>query len=165
MILALLHGRLTFRIAVWVPARVPVAPMSLNLMIDQETARFLGTAGIALAGWFAAYQFNAIRDRQNKRRELRIQYLLEAYRRIESCANKPDAGRQEQENFESAVADIQLLGTRDQILKLHQFLQKHNAEGASVNMVLEIIRADLRKEMGLRGPIPPIEIFRFSVRK
>lgn len=79
--------------------------------MDSDSLKFLVPAIVAVVGWFMAHQFNSYRDRVNKRRELRIQYLLEAYRRLESAANRPNKTEKQALDFESAVADIQLLGT------------------------------------------------------
>ena len=61
---------------------------------------------MAVIGWFAAHQFNSYRDRVTKRRELRIQYLLEAYRRLEAAANRPDKTEGQTLAFESARSPI-----------------------------------------------------------
>ena len=49
----------------------------------------LGTVIVVFIGWFVVHLLNAYRDRRNKRREIRVQYLIEAYRKIESAAQRP----------------------------------------------------------------------------
>lgn len=118
---------------------------------------------IAVLGWFVAHQFNVHRDRLNKRRDLRIQYLLEAYRRLEAAANRDEKTEEQAIAFESAVADIQLLGTPMQIKETVDYLRQHVAgPAAKIDTVLRTLRNDLRNELGLHpvddGPI----VFRFS---
>ena len=69
---------------------------------------------VAVIGWFIAHRFNVYRDRRNKSHDMIIQYLLEAYRRLEAAANREKVEEQAAA-FESAIADIQLLGSIQQI--------------------------------------------------
>lgn len=132
--------------------------------MDTEILKFAIPAIIAVSGWFIAHQFNVYRDNKNKRRDIRIQYLLDAYRRLEGASNRPEADKETQNGFESALADIQLLGKKDQIDALMHFLNEFNNGGASINPLLELIRADLRDELGLKNDVQKIRIFRFEKR-
>lgn len=75
----------------------------------------LVTTGVAILGWLVGHYLNSKRDRQNKRREIRVQYLIEAYRNLETgtCRDLIH-GTEFGKGFESAIADIQLLGSDDQ---------------------------------------------------
>jgi hypothetical protein len=121
-------------------------------------------AFVAVTGWGVAHRLSITKDRNAKQRDMRIQFLLEAYRRLESAANRPEAGKEEQDKFESALADIQLLGTKPQIEELMRFLAGWNATGASINPLLELLRAHLREELNLEKDVPGIKIFRFEDR-
>jgi hypothetical protein len=88
---------------------------SLGDSMDTEILKFTVPAIIAILGWFVAHQFNTNRDNKNKRRDIRIRYLLDAYRRLEGASNRPEADKETQDRFESALADIQLLGNKEQI--------------------------------------------------
>jgi hypothetical protein len=76
--------------------------------------QLLVTAIVAFAGALLAHTLAAKRDRANKRREQRISFLIEAYRRIESAVNRP-SDSSAAAALESAVADIQLFGNRKQV--------------------------------------------------
>jgi len=90
------------------------------------------------------------RDRLSKKRDLRIQYLIDAYRRIESVANRTDGAM---EGLESAVADIQLFGSPDQVRLARDFAVEFAAAGgAGLEDLLESLSADLRKELDLGEP-------------
>jgi hypothetical protein len=121
---------------------------------------------VVIIGWGVTHRLSIIKEQNAKQRDMRIQFLLEAYRRLESAANRPEAGKNEQDKFESALADIQLLGTKSQIEELNQFLTDFNsADGrASINPLLELLRIHLREELDLEKDIPGIKIFRFENR-
>jgi hypothetical protein len=132
-------------------------------MLDAETLKYAIPAVVAVLGWFAAHQFNLYRDRQNKRRDLRIEFLLEAYRRLESAANRETKTEEQRLAFETAVSDIQLLGSPEQVLATVNYLRKHAASGgAQIDEVLRLLRKDLRNEVGLSGEVENAVVFRFN---
>ena len=123
------------------------------------------SALVVIVGWIIAHNLNLKRDALQKRRDLRVQYLLDAYRKLENSS-----GRSGEELascyrvFESAVADVQLLGTRTQIEKLLPFLRQFEANtGANINTLLDLLRDDLRRELDLESEVPQIHQFRFKV--
>lgn len=133
------------------------------MIFDAETLKFLVPAIVAVAGWFAAHQFNVHRDRQNKRRDLRIEFLLEAYRRLESAANREGMTEEQKLEFESAVADIQLLGTKEQVDTTVAYLRQHaSGSGAQIDSLLQLLRSDLRQELGLSRDASNACVFRFT---
>jgi hypothetical protein len=110
------------------------------------------TTGVAIIGWLVGHALNVKRDRQNKRREIRVQYLIEAYRRLEAgtCRgpiHKTDYGR----GFESAIADIQLLGTNEQAQIAHELAVAiaTRQNEASAGPLLTSLRNGLRRELDL----------------
>ena len=132
-------------------------------MFDTETLKYVIPALVAVIGWFVAHQFNVYRDRQNKRLDLRIQFLLDAYRRLESAANRPHKTEEQTLAFESAIADIQLLGNGEQVAATVHFLQEYTSgSGAHIDEVLRLLREDLRKEIGLSEKVKNAVIFRFT---
>jgi len=87
----------------------------------------------------------------SKRRDLRAQYLLEAYRRLEGASNRLEPDLDDNKRaLESAVADIQLLGSPEQVHLARQFAVEFAAGGqAFINPLLEALRLDLRNELAL----------------
>jgi hypothetical protein len=136
-------------------------------MLDQvvRLAPLLGpliAAAIAVLGWYMAHRFNTARDRINKRHDMITEYLLEAYRRLEMAANREDKTEEQAIAFESAIADIQLLGSSAQISTTVQYLRAHASGGGStIDQVLCLLRNDLREELGLSLVEEPPKIFRF----
>lgn len=105
----------------------------------------------AVIGWWVAHALTSRRDVANERRKQRLAYLLEAYRKLESCAHPHDP-EAIWPAFESAIADIQLLGTIKQVALAQQAahaVAEHPDQGASLNELLTDIRRVLRIELQL----------------
>jgi hypothetical protein len=126
-------------------------PLFLSLVV---------TASLAIAGWYVVHRLSMNRDQANKRRDLGVQYLLEAYRRLENAANRPDLSSYARD-LESALADVQLLGTERQVSLAHDFaVSMARDRTASLDPLVADLRSELRQELGL-GPVPDrIVVFR-----
>ena len=104
------------------------------------------TAIVAFLSAFFAHKLSSKRDRANKKRDQRINYLIDAYRRLESVSNRP--GTQDIKPAESAIADIQLFGSPKQVILTNRFATDFvKNKTASLNPLLEEFRRDLRKEL------------------
>lgn len=107
---------------------------------------------VGVLGWFIAHRLAAARDRANKRREIQVSYLIEAFRRL----GKGVQGRvfDYASDFESAVLDVQLFGDATQIESVQKFVQEFaKKQEASLDELLSHLRNDLRRELRL----PPVE--------
>jgi hypothetical protein len=118
---------------------------------------------VAVVGWYAVHRFSASRDRWNRRHDMITQYLVEAYRRLELAAHRPNKTEEQDIAFESALADIQLLGSVGEIAIAVRFMEAYKAaDGGAIDPLLRVLRDDLRKELRLpvvdRSPL----IFRFG---
>ena len=103
---------------------------------------------VAVFGWFIAHRLNMAKDLAVKRRDLRVQYLIEAYRRLEAATYRSDD--QSRRDFESALADIQLLGNEEQVRLAHELSESMTRNGsATINPLLEGLRKDLRRELAI----------------
>jgi len=107
------------------------------------------TACIAVIGWFIVHQLSISRDIKNKRTELKIKYLIEAYRRLENVSHRDNPNMQD---FESAMADIQLFGSKRQV-ELAQKIATDFAKNQTVLLdpLLGNLREDLRKMLHLEN--------------
>jgi len=109
----------------------------------------LVTASIVIIGWLVAHLLTQHRERVGKRQDKRTEYLINAYRKLESSANR-DATRETANNIESAIADIQLFGNEKQINFANEFSKSLTGKGpASLDNLLIQLREDLRKELKL----------------
>lgn len=128
--------------------------INLELLIP-----LLITAVVTIIGWYIVHLFAARRDRKNKQRELRINYLIEAWRKLEYSANRK--GVNAIEYVEKPIADIQLFGTKKQIdltIKIaHELAEK---QGTNLIELLTELRKDLRRELNLEQIDTPIKVFR-----
>lgn len=107
------------------------------------------TVLVALTGWLVVHRLTAWRDRANHKRQIQIEYLISAFRRLANSAN-----RQPQENspyfrdMESAIADIQLFGDKKDVELVKNFLDEFLHSGqASMDPLLSKLRSKLRKEL------------------
>ena len=108
-------------------------------------------AVIVIAGWPVVHYFNLRRELAAEKRKLRVSYLIEAYRRIEDAGNRPlKKGSKQLDNMETAIADIQLLGTPHQVLLVQNIVVEFAKNGSSsFDPILISLRRDLRKELEL----------------
>ena len=78
---------------------------------------------------------------------LRDDYLIDAFRRLESASNKKVAINKD---LESVMADIQLFGSKKQIKLAQKFISEMaENQNSSTLELLESLRDDLREELML----------------
>lgn len=110
------------------------------------------TTCVAIFGWILGHTFNASRDFQNKKREIQLKYLIESYRHLEAGASRGAiCGTKYGEDFESAIADIQLLGSCEQAKmakKLSEQIANRDSQ-ASTGPLLMSLRNTLRTQLKL----------------
>ena len=134
--------------------------MKIDLFIP-----LLVTAFIAIAGWYVAYWTAIRRDQNQKRRDLTVQFLIEAYRRTERAANTEMKAEVASE-LESAIADIQLFGSPEQVQHAQKFAHDMAATGAGeLDSLLAVLRRDLRKELNLNAVTKPLLFYRWTQSK
>lgn len=102
------------------------------------------------------------RDMENDRRQLRTQYLLEAYRRLQNAAHRVGQEETHNEALESAISDIQFLGTKRQSELAAKFAVDMAEKGtAYMDELLLDLRNDLRNELKLELLSNPTRVLRF----
>ncbi len=110
----------------------------------------LVTTLVAIVGWFVAHRLAAARDRANKRREFRISFLIDAYRRLEFSSRRQHDS-ETVKALESALADIQLMGSPEQVALISPYLKELNMDPTSApGPLLELLRKELRRELKLQ---------------
>jgi len=122
------------------------------------------TTVTAVAGWLVAHRMAAKRDQLNKRRDLRVQYLIDAYRKLESVSNRDENTAGWAEKLESAIADIQLFGSARQVALAQEFASNMAADrAASTDVLLAELRKDLREELVLEDVRGDLKFLRIKV--
>jgi hypothetical protein len=115
---------------------------------DPQAAQILVPAGVALVVVALTHVFTSARDRENKRREQRISYLVGVFRALCKANNHPRL-HEVAEEVEQAVADIQLFGTPEQVTLVQQFATDLGTKkSAEMNALLASLRDSLRQEIG-----------------
>ena len=103
-------------------------------------------AALAVGGWIV----NGILARRSARRDLRVSYLLSAYRSLDGASNRRAMTATHEHDLESAVADVMLLGSERQVSLAVEFAREFSTKGhADTSGLLESLRADLRRELAL----------------
>jgi hypothetical protein len=103
------------------------------------------------------------RESDKRKKEMRVGYLVEAFRKLEKGASPP-ANDYSAGDFESAISDIQLFGSSSQVKLAHNFCEAASkGDGSLLQDLLENIRTELRKELALPDEVlPKINPFRVS---
>jgi hypothetical protein len=121
-------------------------------------------AAVAVLGWPIAHWLASKREILADKRKLRVTYILEAYRRLENAGNRsigPESA--EGHDIESAIADIQLLGTPKQIELAVKFADAFATDGvASFDPILYDLRNSLRQELALEPTNASLKFLRIS---
>ncbi|MFY9656154.1 MAG: hypothetical protein WAK01_06145 [Methylocystis sp.] len=128
-------------------------------------AQLLVTFVVAAGGWWTADWSGKGRDLENERRKTVTTFLLDAYRRLEAGSNRQHSKTKQKEyrdGLESAIADIQLLGSPHQTALARDFVNQF-AEGrrASLDPLLNDLRNSLRKELNLAPLSDDVIFFRY----
>lgn len=117
---------------------------------------------VIIAGWYVAHYLTSKRDQTNRRRDLRVQYLIEAYRRLEFASNREPMPRESAPEFEKAIADIQLLGTPKQVALAQAFARGFARKGTvTLDPLLNDLRQELRQELRLEPVSQDVKYLRF----
>jgi hypothetical protein len=110
------------------------------------------TSLITLAGWFILNCLNSERERKNKLRDIRVSYLIDAYRKLANASQRSPSLANYHRDVESAISDIQLFGTETQIDLLKRSINNVNYDSLvkfDYDPILNDLRNSLRKEIDL----------------
>jgi len=117
----------------------------------------------ALLGAYVVHALTKRRDQSNTLKQLRTEHLLDALRKLERGA-LPPSKTYSKGDFESAIADIQILGSAEQVKLAHRFCESAaSGNGRLLPELLESLRRDLRVELGVRlEELPQFRPFRIN---
>lgn len=105
----------------------------------------------AVVGSLLVHRLTSIREIRGARREQRIDYLVQAYRRLIDAANRHDNLTDEQiAGLETSLSDIVLLGEVQEVEAARRFmLNMAEGRGADLEEVISALRSSLRREIEL----------------
>lgn len=136
------------------------------MKIDLEYLKILATVATAAAGWIAVHYFNSRRDKFLKRRDLRIEYLINVYRILTNEISHREGTKERGEKLENILSDIQLFGSKTQVV-LAKELATEIAAGQffELDPLINDLRNDLRKQLKLSKIEGNIKWLRFEDKK
>lgn len=115
---------------------------------------------LTVIGWIVVYILAIRQNTQIKKKEVTIKFLIQSWRKLEKASNRKD--NRYNTEIETAIADIQLFGTKQQIELAQQFIEEiaRHKEGSTLEL-LDLLREDLRKELKLERVPRKFKILRF----
>lgn len=119
-------------------------------MFELDYVKIIITIFLAALGWLIAHYFTAKRDGINKRREIRLQYLINAYQVLTNDISHRDLNPSRNEKLENLLSDIQLFGSDEQV-SLAKKLATDITDGIGFELdpLISSLRNDLREELNL----------------
>ena len=125
-----------------------------------ENYQILISSFVIILGWVVAHYLSANRDHANKKREVRLEYLINAYRELGmAAARKPNS--KYFQNLEKAFHDVQLFGSTEQLTHLNNiFLEHSKCGGANLEPLLNSLRKELRDLLGQEEAGSELKFFR-----
>lgn len=118
---------------------------------------------VVVLGWFVANLLSKKRDSNNKAREMRVEYLISAYRVLFRVGVDQTISKNAKE-CENAIADIQLLGTLEQIKLAQEYINNISQHGSADLMgLIKVLRNDLRKELNLEKASETMSFLKIEV--
>jgi hypothetical protein len=117
----------------------------------------------AFSGGVVVHFLTKSRDALNQRRSLRVQYLVDAYRRLEDCGDRVEVTSEQVRGMEIAISDIVLLGHGPEIAMAERVLAEiSSGSGGSLQPLMNALRASLRNELRLESINTKITALRWS---
>jgi hypothetical protein len=124
------------------------------------TLSFIASSLIIIIGWGIAHWFTSKRDHKNKKREIRLEYLINAYRSIGAAAAR-NPNSEEFKNLEAGFHDVQLFGSSEQLMFLNEIFVSHSKTGgADLEPLLNSLRLELRSILELSSANAALKFFR-----
>ena len=114
-----------------------------------------------ITGWIIIHLLERRRDELNKKQAIRINFLIESWRLLESASNRENNDLNH--NIETAIADIQLFGSPKQIELAQNMAEQLATSGTGESLeLLKELRADLRKSVNLEKVPAKFRFVRFK---
>ncbi len=115
---------------------------------------FVGPILVALVGYAIVHMLSTWRDRENKKREIRVKFLINSYERLTRVVRETPW---KFDDFQQVLADIQLMGTPSQIVEAEKLslqvpkAMKSSGPEAELDLgpLLHEFRNDLRAELSM----------------
>ncbi|MGE0052178.1 MAG: hypothetical protein AB7S49_11710 [Arcobacter sp.] len=120
---------------------------------------------LAILGWIIAHYFTSKRDVSNKKREIILNYLIEAYLILTNdLTERGEIDLKKAEKIEKIMSQVQLLGSKEQVnlvKKLAVSIGKNEIN--EYDSLINSLRDDLRMELELEKIEGNVQWARFNI--
>jgi len=131
--------------------------------MDLDYTKIIVTIFLAVVGWLIGHHFTTQRDVANKRRELTIEHLIQAYRILTNEISHREESQERNLKLENILSDIQLFGSQEQITLAKQLAEDVAAGGVfELNPLIGSLRNDLRSQLNLSPVSGSVKWLRFE---
>ncbi|KLE08579.1 hypothetical protein [Aliarcobacter butzleri] len=133
--------------------------------MDFEYLKIVLSVIIAVIGWIIAHYFTSKRDVSNKKREIRLNYLIEVYLILTNdLTERGNIDSKKAEIIEKIISQVQLLGSKKQV-ELVKTLADSIGKGEIIeyDTLINSLRDDLRKELELEKIEGNVHWARFNI--
>ncbi|MCG3678015.1 hypothetical protein L5F07_01970 [Aliarcobacter butzleri] len=133
--------------------------------MDFEYLKIVLSVIIAVIGWIVAHYFTSKRDVSNKKREIRLNYLIEVYLILTNdLTERGNIDSKKAEIIEKIISQVQLLGSKKQV-ELVKTLADSIGKGEIIeyDTLINSLRDDLRKELELEKIEGNVHWARFNI--
>jgi hypothetical protein len=131
--------------------------------MEVDYLKIVITLILAVLGWLVAHYFTAKRGSINKRREMSIEHLVDAYRVLAHDISRRELTSERQEKLENLLSDIQLFGSTEQVELAKQLADQVAAGGEfQLDILINSLRNDLRAQLNLSRIEGNVKWLRFN---
>jgi hypothetical protein len=108
------------------------------------------TIALAVLGWIIAHYYTTKRDIANKRREIRLEFLIKNYQILTNEISHREPSDELRESLENLLSDIQLFGAKEQVGLAKALAEDVTAGGSyELDPLINCLRDELRTELQL----------------
>lgn len=131
-----------------------------------EYTKIFITAAVAVLGWIAGHYFTSEKSRNDKKRDLSLEYLTSAYRFLSTEIVCKEISNESWTKLEGVVAEMQLFGSVEQV-ELAKELADSMARGGdfTIDALINSLRKDLRNQLGLKAVSGNVKWLRYTPKK
>jgi hypothetical protein len=126
------------------------------------------TIFLAVIGWIVGYYFTTRKDINQKRRDISIEHLINAYRILAHELTERPLTDERKAKLELIISDIQLFGSPEQVRLAKELVDAIiHGEGDKfdLDLLINSLRSDLRRHIGLSRIDGNVRWLRFYMNK
>lgn len=122
-----------------------------KITMNIDYLKILITIVLAVIGWIIGYYFTTRKDINQKRRDISIEHLINAYRILTNEITQRKATKESNIKLENILSDIQLFGSYEQVQLAKDLADAIASKGDfELDPLINSLRNDLRKMIGLK---------------